>query len=275
MTHDEAIRIISKKREGISTTAPLRQALDIAIASLERENKGDREYLSHKHLYGEYKPITEKATGYANVDDYVSKMLEREGEANKTIRAQAEENVAKVRGSYDAPGFEACVDAEVERLKADHFADASKMVHEKVQNTDSVEGITPTDTHERFVELPERLIKIMTDTKELTVEEQLAEAQATITMLQKELRTTKNSAELEASTLHARVKVLGMDKHVAQNDVVIVSDVAARSIELSESLRAILRNLLTLKWHKDTFGKTPEYLEAMPKVWEEAREAVK
>jgi hypothetical protein len=60
---------------------------------------------------------------------------------DKAIRAQAEKNVARVRGSYDAPGFEACVNAEIERLKADHFRDATK----KVQNTDSVEGITPFD----------------------------------------------------------------------------------------------------------------------------------
>lgn len=43
----------------------------------------------------------------------------------------------------------------------------------------------------------------------------------------------------------------------------------------NQELRAILRELLTLKWHKDAFGKTPEYLERQPIAWEKAMEAVK
>ena len=43
----------------------------------------------------------------------------------------------------------------------------------------------------------------------------------------------------------------------------------------TELLEGIIRELLTLKWHKDTFGKTPEYLERQPKAWEKAMEAVK
>jgi hypothetical protein len=35
-----------------------------------------------------------------------------------TLREQAEANVLAVRGSYDAPGFDACVAAELRRLKA-------------------------------------------------------------------------------------------------------------------------------------------------------------
>jgi hypothetical protein len=35
----------------------------------------------------------------------------------KRIREQAEQNVLAVRGTYDAPGFEACVDAEIRRLE--------------------------------------------------------------------------------------------------------------------------------------------------------------
>ena len=46
-------------------------------------------------------------------------------------------------------------------------------------------------------------------------------------------------------------------------------------IKNNQELRAIIRELLTLKWYKDTFGKTPEYLERQPKAWEKAMEAVK
>lgn len=38
-------------------------------------------------------------------------------ETTTALRARAEQNVLKVRGSYDAPGFEACVNAEMERLQ--------------------------------------------------------------------------------------------------------------------------------------------------------------
>lgn len=84
--------------------------------------------------------------GLVSALDIAIAVLERDAEANKTIRAQAEENVVKIRGSYDAPGFEACVNAEIERLQADLFRDVTKKVQEKVQNTDSVEGIPPTDS---------------------------------------------------------------------------------------------------------------------------------
>lgn len=89
----------------------------------------------------------------------------------------------------------------------------------------------------------------MTETNELTAEEQLAEA-------------WKRIAEAEET-------IVDLSK---QNTVLRLKCVQQSS---SESLRAIIRNLLTLKWHKDTFGKTPEYLEAMPKAWEEAKEVVK
>lgn len=32
------------------------------------------------------------------------------------LREQAEKNVLRVRGSYDAPGFEACVESEINEL---------------------------------------------------------------------------------------------------------------------------------------------------------------
>jgi hypothetical protein len=35
----------------------------------------------------------------------------------RTLRSRAEKAVLLARGSYDAPGFEACVDAEFRRLK--------------------------------------------------------------------------------------------------------------------------------------------------------------
>ena len=120
---------------------------------------------------------------------------------------------------------------------ADHIAGASNMVQEKVQNTDSVEGITPFDAIKR-----------------------------------------KNAAELEASTLHARVKILELDNEKLRNDFEYrggMLAIAALDDSGAGCLRAILRELLTLKWHKDTFGKTPEYLERMPKAWEAAKEAVK
>ncbi len=92
----------------------------------------------------------------------------------------------------------------------------------------------------------------MTDTKELTVEERLAEACEKIYFLEKELRTAKDAAEHRGGMLA----------------------IAALDDSGAGCLRAILRELLTLKWHKDTFGKTPEYLERMPKAWEAAKEAV-
>lgn len=35
-----------------------------------------------------------------------------------TLREQAEATVLRVRGSYDAPGFDLCVEQELKRLKA-------------------------------------------------------------------------------------------------------------------------------------------------------------
>lgn len=35
----------------------------------------------------------------------------------KTLREQAEATVLRVRGSYDAPGFDICVEAELQCLK--------------------------------------------------------------------------------------------------------------------------------------------------------------
>jgi hypothetical protein len=35
----------------------------------------------------------------------------------KDLRAFAEKRVAKIRGSYDVPAFDLCVDAELERMR--------------------------------------------------------------------------------------------------------------------------------------------------------------
>lgn len=36
------------------------------------------------------------------------------------LHEQAEETVLRIRGSYDAPGFDACVEAEFERLRKEN-----------------------------------------------------------------------------------------------------------------------------------------------------------
>lgn len=103
MNHDEAIRILKDTAHIIYGTSPVRQALDYVIAQLEqkpqwvceehpdkpwggisdspnacncggagalREPKptqgADAVYLSHEHLYGKHKPITERAVGNAD-----------------------------------------------------------------------------------------------------------------------------------------------------------------------------------------------------------------
>jgi hypothetical protein len=35
----------------------------------------------------------------------------------KTIREEAEERVIAIRGSWDVPGFDACVEAEIDNIK--------------------------------------------------------------------------------------------------------------------------------------------------------------
>ena len=115
------------------------------------------------------------------------------------------------------------------------------------------------------------------------LEEQLAEAlasleeaHATIATLREEMRVAKNTAELNVSTLHARVKILELDNEALQTRS---TEAEAGLMKASlddggaERLRGILRYLLTLKWHKDTFGKTPEYLERQKEAWALAMEA--
>ncbi len=43
--------------------------------------------------------------------------MEEDEKLLKDLRALAEKRVAKIRGSYDVPAFDACVEAELERMR--------------------------------------------------------------------------------------------------------------------------------------------------------------
>lgn len=81
-----------------------------------------------------------------NVSGYLTRPLRSEAEA----KAEAEQRVLTVRGSYDAPGFEACVEAETAELAQAAFLEVAttatliKLAKSKAHELDQRDYISQT-----------------------------------------------------------------------------------------------------------------------------------